>query len=112
MQILISWGTTQPNQALVDLMLEKIRSYHFTRGAKFVFDYCWKKEGEEPASYDAQCWHIRDETEAPCGHRGVDACRDMLEGLNAGFALAQKLNPPPAKKVRTTKRVVSEPAFA
>ena len=98
--VLISWGQEEPAKALQELMLQKVASYHFTRGANVVYGYRWAKEGEEASSYDDKCWHLRDETDATLDHRGVSACSDMLEGIQAGWDLRGKCSEVTGKLVR------------
>lgn len=102
MSILISFGQTKPHDELVKLMLEKISTYHFSRGAELRYGYRWAKEGQEPATYDDQCWHIRDKNELVTIHNstGFNSCQALLEGLQEGWDLSRKFPEPPPKPVR------------
>jgi hypothetical protein len=99
MSILISWGETRPNDKLVELMIAKGSAYHFIRGpVRLVYDYRWAKEGEEPASYDYKCWHLRDDSQVSADSRGLEGCQGMMEGLQEGWVLAQANALPKARK--------------
>lgn len=90
--ILISWGETKPDQELVDLMLQKAKSFHvITSQVRLHYGYRWPKEDGTAESYDQECWHIRDDLcRAGYDSRGVEGCQCLLEGLNEGYALAKK----------------------
>jgi hypothetical protein len=111
-KVLISFGQEKPDAALVELMLDKIKPYYFTRGAVFRYGYKWSKDGETPVSYDEQCWHIADPSDAPADHRGVEGCQAMLEGLYEGWMLGTKPARDKAKaaaeKRETRKRELRE----
>jgi hypothetical protein len=92
--ILSSFGTEKPDDALIELMLAKARSYHCATKAEFVFGYQYKKEGEEPASWDTECWHIRSDVQAPgmsmVMQLQVEGVQGMMEGIRAGYELGRK----------------------
>lgn len=99
--ILISWGTTKPDQRLVDLMIEKAKAFHCVYQPEFKFGFRWPAPDGSHASYDDECWQIRDDmSQAGQCDRGVEACQGLLEGLQAGWDLALKCYPPPVKKVK------------
>jgi hypothetical protein len=106
--IISSWreeDPTPPPADLVALMIRKASSYHcVTSDLKLVYDYRWAKAGEEPASYDRKCWHLRDDlSRATQCSRGVEDCQGMMEGLREGYELGLKAprpKTPPTPKLR------------
>jgi hypothetical protein len=99
--ILISWSQDKPDQELVDLMLQKASAFYVISGqAKLVYGHRWPDKDGKAADHDRECWHIRDDgCHAPIGSRGVEGCRGLLEGLNAGYELARRqFAPKPRQK--------------
>lgn len=94
MIILSSFGTEKPADELVELMLAKARTYHCAKNAEFIFGYQYKKEGEAPASWDTECWHIRSDVPSPgvsmVMQLQVEGVQGMMEGIRAGYELGRK----------------------
>lgn len=97
--ILISWGDTKPDQRLVNVMIEKAKSFHVINKPEFKYGPRWPAADGTYPTYDSPCWHIRDDLcTAGAGSHGLEGCQGVLEGLQEGWSLALECYPPKVKK--------------